>query len=238
MSYQEEEVEFDLSDPAVVDKYRAAANIANEALEALIPLIVPGKKIVDLCSGSDQLIEEKVSSIYNSKKAKIEKGIAFPTCISVNNCVGHFSPFSDDTTVVNEGDVVKIDLGVHIDGFISTCGHTIVCPPTEGEVQPTTGRAADVICAAYYAAECVHRLVRPGGTNTEVTKIINEVASVFNCTAVEGVLSHQIKRFLIDGSKVIISKETKDQQVDEVTFEVNEVYEIDIVMSTGEGKPQ
>lgn len=238
MSYQEEDVEFDLSDPAVVDKYRAAANIANETLESLIPLIQQGKKIVELCATGDQIIEEKVASIYNSKKQKVEKGIAFPTCISVNNCVGHFSPFSDDTTVLKEGDIVKIDLGVHIDGFISTCAHTVICPPSEGEVQSTTGRAADVICAAYFAAECAHRLVRPGGTNTEVTKAIAEVASVFKCTPVEGVLSHQMKRYVIDGSKVIISKETKEQQVEEVTFEVNEVYEIDIVMSTGEGKPQ
>lgn len=47
-----------------------------------------------------------------------------------------------------------------------------------------------------------------------------------------------MKRYVIDGEKVILSKETKDQKVEEYTFEVNEVYEIDIVMSTGEGKPQ
>ncbi len=40
------------------------------------------------------------------------KGIAFPTCISINNVVGHFSPSSkEDKTVLAEGDLVKIDLG-------------------------------------------------------------------------------------------------------------------------------
>jgi len=43
---------------------------------------------------------------------------------------------------------------------------------------------------------------------------------------------------IIDGNKVIINKPDVDQNVDETTFEVNEVYVIDIVMSTGEGKPK
>lgn len=77
-------------------------------MTTLIPMIQHGKKIVELCSEGDKLIEEKVAGIYNAKNKKVEKGIAFPTCISVNNCVGHFSPFSDDTTVINEGDVVKM----------------------------------------------------------------------------------------------------------------------------------
>lgn len=128
------------------------------------------------------------------------------------------------------------DLGVHVDGFISQCGHTVICPPVEGEPEQTTGRIADVICAAYYAAEAAHRLIRPGGTSTEVTKAINDIAAIFNCNTVEGVLSHQMKRYIIDGSKVIISKPSTENQVEECTFEVNEVYGIDIVMSTGEGK--
>jgi len=52
----------------------------------------------------------------------------------------------------------------------------------------------------------------------------------------EGVLSHQIKQNLVDGNKVIINRVDIDQNVDEVKFEVNEAYVIDIVMSTGDGK--
>ena len=52
------------------------------------------------------MIEEALSKVYN--KAKIEKGIAFPTSISVNHVVGHFSPLNDDTTVLEEGDLAKM----------------------------------------------------------------------------------------------------------------------------------
>src|SRR5690606_38682570 len=129
---------------------------------------------------------------------------------------------------------VGSDLGVQIDGFISQAATTVIVG--QSTEQPTTGRAADVICAAYYGAEVAHRLIRPGGTNTEVTAALAKVAELFKCSPVEGVLSHQVKRYVIDGSKVILNKADTDQQVDEFKFEVNEVYVVDIVMSTGEGK--
>lgn len=81
----------------------------SEVVLALIPLIKDGAKIVELCATGDRLIEEGVSTIYNKNKAvKVDKGIAFPTCISVNNVVGHFSPLSDDTSVIRAGDIVKM----------------------------------------------------------------------------------------------------------------------------------
>jgi len=52
----------------------------------------------------------------------------------------------------------------------------------------------------------------------------------------EGVLSHQLKRFVIDGNNVVINKETLEQKVEDVTFEDWDAYTFDIVMSTGEGK--
>ena len=46
--------------------------------------------------------------MYKNVKKKIEKGIAFPTCLSVNNTVCHFSPLASDEAVLEEGDVLKM----------------------------------------------------------------------------------------------------------------------------------
>jgi len=66
-----------------------------------------------------------VEKIFNKKK--IEKGIAFPVCISVNEICGHYSPLTSEENklVLNEGDIVKIDLGVHVDGYMGLVGHTL-----------------------------------------------------------------------------------------------------------------
>jgi len=63
----------------------------------------------------------------------MEKGIAFPTSISINEICAHYSPLVSDANekekevaTIKEGDVVKVDLGVHIDGYIALVGHTVV----------------------------------------------------------------------------------------------------------------
>ena len=87
-------------------------------------------------------------------------GIAFPCCISVNNCICHYSPLnSEPDTTLQIGDMVKIDLGAHIDGFIAVVAHTIVVSDIKEKV---TGRKADVMVAAHLCAEAALRLVKPG----------------------------------------------------------------------------
>ncbi len=51
-------------------------------------------------------------------------------------------------------------------------------------------------------------------------------------------LSHELKKHLIDGNNVIINKETFDQKVEERDFQVNEVFALDVIVTTGEGKPK
>ena len=51
-------------------------------------------------------------------------GVAFPTCISVNNVICHYTPLlSEPDTCLQDGDLVKMDLGAHIDGFIAVVAH-------------------------------------------------------------------------------------------------------------------
>lgn len=69
-----------------------------------------------------------------------------------------------------------------------------------------------------------------------MTEAIQKVATAYECKIVEGVLSHQMKQFVIDGNKVVLSVPGPETRVDEAEFEENEVYAIDIVTSTGEGK--
>ncbi|XP_023518705.1 ERBB-3 BINDING PROTEIN 1-like [Cucurbita pepo subsp. pepo] len=230
---EREEVELDLSSPDVVTKYKNAAEIINKALQLVLSECKPKAKIVDVCEIGDSFIREQTGSMYKNVKKKIERGVAFPTCISVNNIVGHFSPLASDQTVMEEGDILKIDMGCHIDGFIAVAAHTHVLQ--EG---PVTGRAADVIAAANTAAEVALRLVRPGKKNKDVTEALQKVAAAYDCKIVEGVLSHQLKQFVIDGNKVVLSVSNPDTRVDDAEFEENEVYAIDIVTSTGEGKPK
>merc|ERR1719219_1664192 len=133
----------------------------------------------------------------------IEKGIAFPTCVSVNEIAGHFSPLRGESRGLIPGDLVKVDMACHIDGYIAAAGHSLVVGGDQVE-----DRRADVIMAAWNAAEAAVRLVQVGNTNTQVTETFAKIADEFGCKPVQGVLSHQLKKHVIDGSRVIISTPT------------------------------
>mmetsp|Transcript_40461 Transcript_40461/g.89906 ORF Transcript_40461/g.89906 Transcript_40461/m.89906 type:complete len:391 (+) Transcript_40461:54-1226(+) len=223
--------ELDLSNSDVVTKYKAAAEIANKAIAAVIAEVKDGAKVVDLCNCGDNLINKEVEKIFKGKL--IEKGVAFPTCVSVNSTVGHFSPASDDTTTVKDGDIVKIDLGVHIDGFISTQAQTVVVQAGDAAIK---GRAADVIAAARTAYEAALRLIRPGKKVSDVAGPLQKIVEAYGCNLVEGVMSHQMKQFIIDGNKCVLNKPSPEHKVEDAEFAENEVYAIDIVVSTGDGK--
>lgn len=92
--------------------------------------------------------------------------------------------------------------------------------------------------AAWNAFQAAQRKIAVAGTNTEVTEVIQKVAEQFNCNAVEGVLSHKVKRHIIDGNDCIINRATPTQQVAEFEFSPGDVIGLDIFVSTGEGKPR
>lgn len=62
------------------------------------------------------------------------------------------------------------------------------------------------------------------------------MVEAYGCSLVEGVLSHQLKRFIIDGNKVVLNRSLPDLKAEDAQFEENEVYGIDILVSSGEGK--
>lgn len=218
-----------LATPGVLDKYQAAGKIANTVLERIIAKCVVDASIPDLCEFGDKEIESEVAKVYGKKK--MEKGIAFPTCVSPNEICGHFSPLRSEPLKLKDGDLIKIDLGVHIDGFIAQVAHTIVVGG-----KPVEGRKADVILAAYNAIQGALRTIKPGNTNYDATEVIAKAAESFKCQPLEGVLSHELKKHLLDGNTTIINKATFDQKVEEHEFQVHEVYALDVYVSTGEGK--
>lgn len=66
--------------------------------------------------------------------------------------------------------------------------------------------------------------------------MLQKVVEAFDCNLVEGVFSHELKQFVIDGNKCVLNKPSPEAKVAEDTFEENEVYAIDVVVSTGDGK--
>jgi methionine aminopeptidase len=144
------------------------------ALEKAITLAVDGASVSTICGTVDDFVEEELKKTFSNKKSKnLERGIAFPCCLSINEIAGHYSPCADDSVNLKNGDVVKIELGAHIDGFAAGVAHTIV---VGGKAE---GKAAEVILAAHNAFLAAQRSIRVGGLNQEVTAKIQAVCDEF-----------------------------------------------------------
>ncbi|XP_026193289.1 proliferation-associated protein A [Cyclospora cayetanensis] len=285
---EREEGPQELNSPQALEKFKVAADIANAALRLVLSRVVPGADAFELCVLGDSFIAGEAKKVYQKKdksKRKIEKGIAVPTSISVNEVFANCSPADRASSrILKKGDLVKVDLGAHIDGFIATGAYTVVCcsgnaaafvstaaaaaggseasaaatealaaaPPASEEycqqqeeakaagaeaLTSVEGSAALVLRAAWFAAEAALRKVEVGAKASDVTKAIEAVAEDMGVKPMQGVLCHQLKQHVIEGSRCFpIVTATGEEKVEDFAFEPNEVYAIDIVLSTGEGK--
>jgi len=225
-----------IADDLVVTKYKMSAEIVNKVLKELVDTCKATGSVRDLCILGDKRLTEETGKAFKKDK-KLTKGIAFPTCVSVNNCICHFSPLTTEPDVIMaDGDMVKIDMGAHIDGFIAVVAHTVVVGATVEN--PVTGGKADALMAAHLASEAALRLVKPGNETYEITETVSKVGEAFGCKPVEGMLSHQLEQNKIDGEKTIIQNpsEAQRKEHDKFEFALHEVYAVDVLISSGDGQ--
>lgn len=177
--------------------------------------------------------------MYKSDK-KMSKGSAFPTTISINQVICNNAPLSNQEgykQALKSGDVVKVQLGSHIDGFPAIAAETIVVGASKSA--PVSGTAANAIKAAYVGAETAIRLLKPGAITTEVSKEIEKAIKEFECRAVEGMQTNQMDKDVIDGKKKIVLNAAPEQRPEAFKLDEGDVFAVDIsVTSSKEGKPK
>ncbi|CAN3481574.1 hypothetical protein DICA0_E35806 [Diutina catenulata] len=229
-----------IANTAVLDKYTKAGDISNRVLAQVIEATVAGKTTYELSKLGDDLMTEELSKIYTSKKSKskkVPKGIAFPTCVNPNHIPAHLAPPTEDdpsNITLADGDVVNVMLGVQIDGHPAVVAETVVVGASKDS--PVTGNKADLLAAAWTASEAAIHSLRPGKRNWDITNVVDAVAKAYGTTPVESMLSHNQEQNVLYGPKEIILNPTPTNKKEMGTymFEENEVYGLDILISTSE----
>lgn len=128
-------------DPEVKEKYMLAGSIGKKALEYGKSLVEPGALFYDVATGIEKYMEE-----LGGKPS-------FPVNLSINNEAAHYSPFQGDKRKFRTGDVVKLDVGAQVDGYLSDNAATI-------EVGDT-GNHSDLIEATREALNAAIKKLRP-----------------------------------------------------------------------------
>ena len=96
-----------------LEKWKEAGKLAHDALHFGKKLIEEGKSMLD--------ITEKIENYVYDNGGKL----AFPTNLAINNVGAHWTPSTKTTEKFQKGDLVKLDVGVHIDGYIGDNALTV-----------------------------------------------------------------------------------------------------------------
>ena len=96
-----------------LEKWKEAGKLAHDALHFGEKLIEEGKSMLD--------ITEKIENYVYDNGGKL----AFPTNLAINNVGAHWTPSTKTTEKFQKGDLVKLDVGVHIDGYIGDNALTV-----------------------------------------------------------------------------------------------------------------
>jgi len=119
------------------NKVRQAAECHRQTRRYMQDVIKPGMKLIDICNQLEDKNRELV------EEAGLERGIGFPTGCSINHVAAHYTPNPGDNTVLQYGDVCKIDFGTQIDGRIIDCAYTVSHDPQFDDLLKAVKDATD-----------------------------------------------------------------------------------------------
>ncbi|RPA87617.1 curved DNA-binding protein [Ascobolus immersus RN42] len=245
---QSKEIDYSLENPDTLTRYKDAASVAHKVLAALEKEATEGKTVIDICKSGDAQLEDEITKVYKSNK-KISKGLSMPTTISLDDVVTPLSPLESETaeaqTPLKNGQLAKLLVGAHIDGFAAIAGSTVVV----GASDVIEGEAADLILAAHYINEAFLRLIIPPTVNTtgaekaegkpitpgKLNNVLEKIADAYGVKLVESTTSYQFERNEIEAKKRLLLAPGEGVKGEGIP-EIGEVWGIEVAVTTGSGK--
>lgn len=119
-----------LEDPAFLDEYRKAAEVHRQVRHWVQENAKPGQSIRDLAEGIEDGVRALLANEGLEPGDSLKSGMGFPTGLCLNHEVAHYTPVPGQKDVVLQyEDVMKVDFGVHINGWIVDSAFTMAFDP-------------------------------------------------------------------------------------------------------------
>ncbi|HUX98170.1 MAG TPA: type II methionyl aminopeptidase [Candidatus Deferrimicrobium sp.] len=192
------------------EHYKKAGEIHIEATKVTKPLIKVGTKVVDICDTAEKFILEHGG------------GLAFPVNVSINNIAAHYTAIGPtDQTIIEEGDVVKVDIGVHIEGYVA-----------DGAFSVSFNQEYEkLVEAAEAALQGVIEEIKPNIETHKLGAIAEKAIKDRGYRPVRDLSGHLLDQWELHGKKTIPSIALPSGE----KIEEGEVYAIEFFATTGTG---
>ena len=166
-----------------IEQWRAAARIAAGARELGLRLAVPGAKRREVAEAVEAFVRERGAEP------------AFPTNLSRNVEAAHYTPDQDDEGTLEAGDLLKVDVGAHIDGAVADTADTVEVGGGH--------RHAHLIAAVHDALAEGIRAVRADGAIDDVSRAIAGAIRARGLKPITDLTGHTIERYVLHAGKSV-----------------------------------
>jgi methionyl aminopeptidase len=156
------------------DCYREAGRIAADILKKGAGMVGTGGSIREVVVEIEEMVRMKGA------------GLAFPLNLSLNEDAAHDTASGDDDRVFEQGDVVKLDLGVHLEGYIADTATTV-----------DLGDHGLLLEASRCALESAVRIVSPGVMVKDLGEAIQGEIETRGFRPIVNLTGHGLARYTI-----------------------------------------
>ena len=125
----EEKRQLDRMNSEFLTEYRHAAEIHRQVRQWAQSNIKPGQTLTEIADGIEDSVRALTGHQGLEEGDSLKGGMGFPTGLSLNHCAAHFTPNAGNKTVLQTDDVMKVDIGVHINGRIVDSALTMTFNP-------------------------------------------------------------------------------------------------------------
>ena len=189
----------------MLEKYEKAGKIAAKVRKQAAKKVTAGMKVIDLVDW----IESEIKSTG--------AGLSFPCNVSINQIAAHYTSPPGDDTVFCEGDIVKIDLGAEVDGYISDTAVTVIIEGDNGELVDEEGnplkmpgRLDDgnpfvsedeieerraIIDASSSALDNVISIIRDGVSLEDIGRVVQETMNSKGYNPIVNLSGHSLEQY-------------------------------------------
>lgn len=157
-----------------IQTYRKVGKLVSEIRERARSKVKPGVTLLS--------IAEYVEDLIRDMGAKP----AFPCNVSLNQIAAHYTPPASDETRIEEGDLVKIDIGAQIDGYIADTATTVA-----------TGKNIEMVETIEHILEEAIKVVRPGIGVGEIGEVVEKTARASGFKPIQNLTGHSLARWAL-----------------------------------------
>ncbi len=178
-----------LKSPTELEKMRACGLLVHRILEELRSMVRPGLSTLSL----EQTAEKRIAEAGARAAFKGYNGYPCVLCTSLNNEIVHGIPSAK--RVLQEGDILKIDIGVVLEGYYGDAATTVAV----GRISPEVQRLLDV------TEESLRRAIeraRLGNRLQDICGTIQDYVESHGYSVVREFVGHGIGRQLHEDPQV------------------------------------